>query len=69
MRLAFRHRPLAEIRGHESILERIIAEGHELGNHTFGHPHTSALRRSDVREELVVRRFTPFQRLRKMGRV
>jgi peptidoglycan/xylan/chitin deacetylase (PgdA/CDA1 family) len=41
-----------EVTGHEEIVGRIAAEGHELGNHTYSHPHTIGLRRPGLREEL-----------------
>jgi peptidoglycan-N-acetylglucosamine deacetylase len=33
------------VEGREEILARTIAEGHEIGNHTFSHPH--AMQRTD----------------------
>jgi len=33
------------VEGREEILARMIAEGHEIGNHTFSHPH--AMQRTD----------------------
>ncbi|MDX6552934.1 MAG: peptidoglycan-N-acetylglucosamine deacetylase, partial [Gaiellales bacterium] len=33
------------VEGREEILARTIAEGHEVGNHTFSHPH--AMQRTD----------------------
>ena len=41
-----------EVPGREEIVARIAAEGHELGNHTYTHPHTISLRRPGLREEL-----------------
>lgn len=41
-----------EIEGREGIIARIAAEGHELGNHTYNHPHTVSLGTRELREEL-----------------
>lgn len=41
-----------EVAGREEIVARIAAEGHELGNHTYSHPHTISLRRPGLRDEL-----------------
>lgn len=41
-----------QIAGNEEILARMISEGHELGNHTYSHPHTIELRRAALRKEL-----------------
>jgi peptidoglycan/xylan/chitin deacetylase (PgdA/CDA1 family) len=43
-----------EVQGNEGILRRAVADGHELGNHTFSHPHTHALTRAELRDELVL---------------
>jgi peptidoglycan/xylan/chitin deacetylase (PgdA/CDA1 family) len=40
------------IDGNEDILQRLVALGHEVGNHTFTHPHTHALTRDQLRHEL-----------------
>ena len=34
------------------IIQRIVAEGHELGNHTWGHPNLTKLSDASVRSEL-----------------
>ncbi|WP_440098674.1 polysaccharide deacetylase family protein [Streptosporangium sp. H16] len=36
----------------ESTLRRMVAEGHELGNHTWDHPQLPLLSQSAIREEL-----------------
>jgi peptidoglycan-N-acetylglucosamine deacetylase len=41
-----------EVAGREEIVARIAAEGHELGNHTYSHPHTITLGRHGLRDEL-----------------
>lgn len=41
------------VRGMERILRRIVAEGHEVGNHTMRHPWLDEVRRRRVRHELV----------------
>src|SRR6187399_1143905 len=41
-----------EVAGREEIVARIAAEGHELGNHTYSHPHTITLGRPGLRDEL-----------------
>ena len=41
-----------EVQGREAIVARIAAEGHELGNHTYTHPHTISLGRPELRDEL-----------------
>jgi peptidoglycan/xylan/chitin deacetylase (PgdA/CDA1 family) len=38
-----------QIRIHRSLVERIVSEGHEHGNHSFNHPHLTEL---DTRERL-----------------
>jgi peptidoglycan/xylan/chitin deacetylase (PgdA/CDA1 family) len=35
------------------IMERIVREGHLIGNHTWGHPKLTALSRARIRQELV----------------
>jgi peptidoglycan/xylan/chitin deacetylase (PgdA/CDA1 family) len=40
------------VAGAEAILRRTIAEGHEIANHTFTHPHTVTLSRDQLRDEL-----------------
>jgi peptidoglycan-N-acetylglucosamine deacetylase len=41
-----------QIAGNEEILMRLVSEGHEVGNHTYSHPHTIRLRRDALRDEL-----------------
>ncbi|GAA4188693.1 hypothetical protein GCM10022252_24370 [Streptosporangium oxazolinicum] len=36
----------------EGVLRRMVAEGHELGNHTWDHPRLPALSQAGIREEL-----------------
>jgi len=43
----------AAIAGREPILQRMVAEGHELGNHMYSHADCSQLRDEAVREELL----------------
>lgn len=38
--------------GGESTLRRMVAEGHELGNHTWDHPQLPMLSQAAIREEL-----------------
>lgn len=38
------------------IARRIVAEGHEIGNHTYNHPNLTRLSNSKVREELNITR-------------
>ncbi|MFF3439836.1 polysaccharide deacetylase family protein [Streptosporangium sp. NPDC002721] len=38
--------------GGESTLRRMVAEGHELGNHTWDHPQLPLLSQAAIREEL-----------------
>jgi len=33
-------------------LRRTVAEGHELGNHTYSHPHVTALAEAELRAEI-----------------
>jgi len=40
------------VRGREALLERALREGHEVGSHTFGHPHPAGLDDETLREEL-----------------
>ena len=40
------------IDGREHVLRRIAAEGHKLGNHTFGHLRLPRLDESEIRREL-----------------
>jgi len=41
------------VAGQEPILEQAVSLGHELGNHTWSHPHTVSLSRAELRRELV----------------
>jgi peptidoglycan/xylan/chitin deacetylase (PgdA/CDA1 family) len=40
------------IPGEEPLLRRMVAAGHELGNHTYSHPHCARLDEPELREEL-----------------
>jgi peptidoglycan-N-acetylglucosamine deacetylase len=40
------------IPGNEDILRRIAAEGHELGNHLYSHPHPSGLSLDHLEHEI-----------------
>jgi peptidoglycan/xylan/chitin deacetylase (PgdA/CDA1 family) len=42
----------SRIEGHETILQRAAAGGHELANHTYSHIHTVRLSRGELRAEL-----------------
>ena len=41
------------VTGREAILQRAVAEGHELGNHTFGHRDSSELTDQELRADLL----------------
>ena len=41
-----------KIPGEEPLLRRMVAAGHELGNHTYSHPHCGRLEEGALREEL-----------------
>jgi peptidoglycan/xylan/chitin deacetylase (PgdA/CDA1 family) len=41
-----------KIPGHEPLLRRMVAAGHELGNHTYSHPHCSRIEEDEIRDEL-----------------
>ena len=38
--------------GREDVVRRTVAEGHELGNHTFSHPHPARSSGEELRDEL-----------------
>ena len=40
------------VEGREEILARTIAEGHEIGNHTFSHPHALDLDDGELAHEI-----------------
>lgn len=40
------------VKRYPSIIRRIVAEGHEIGNHTVNHPNLSKMSNSAVRNEL-----------------
>jgi peptidoglycan/xylan/chitin deacetylase (PgdA/CDA1 family) len=40
------------IEGREEILARTIAEGHEIGNHTFSHPHALDLEEPELEHDI-----------------
>jgi peptidoglycan/xylan/chitin deacetylase (PgdA/CDA1 family) len=42
----------AAVAGREELLERALREGHELGSHTFSHPHPAKLDDAALREEV-----------------
>lgn len=42
----------AHILGNVAAVDRIVAEGHELGNHTTNHPSLAALGEVEVRKEI-----------------
>jgi peptidoglycan/xylan/chitin deacetylase (PgdA/CDA1 family) len=42
-----------EVAGREAILERMLAEGHEVGNHTYTHPETVHLRNAELLDEVM----------------
>jgi peptidoglycan/xylan/chitin deacetylase (PgdA/CDA1 family) len=52
-----------EIAGREAIVERLLEQGHELGNHTYGHPRTVHLDRDELLREVV----TTNERLASLG--
>jgi peptidoglycan/xylan/chitin deacetylase (PgdA/CDA1 family) len=41
-----------QIKGREALLERMVADGHEVGNHTYTHSHTIRLTRSELQREI-----------------
>jgi peptidoglycan/xylan/chitin deacetylase (PgdA/CDA1 family) len=41
-----------KIKGRETLLERMVADGHEVGNHTYTHPHTIRLTNNELRQEV-----------------
>jgi peptidoglycan-N-acetylglucosamine deacetylase len=40
------------IEGHEGVLARVLAEGHEVGNHTFSHPHAMRLDDAELAHDI-----------------
>jgi chitooligosaccharide deacetylase len=42
----------AAVIGHEAVVRRIVAEGHELGNHTYSHHDPETLADDDLHTEL-----------------
>ena len=40
------------VAGREPIVRRTVAEGHELGNHLYSHPHVGDLSDEELREEI-----------------
>jgi peptidoglycan/xylan/chitin deacetylase (PgdA/CDA1 family) len=42
------------VRERAAILQRALAEGHELGNHLFSHRHPQALSDDDIRREIAL---------------
>jgi len=45
-----------QVAGREQTLRRALAEGHELGVHTWTHPHLTSCTDGQIRDELVVTR-------------
>lgn len=44
----------SSVRGREELVRRLVAEGHEVANHTWSHPSlTSGCSKARIREELV----------------
>jgi peptidoglycan/xylan/chitin deacetylase (PgdA/CDA1 family) len=41
------------IAGRESALERALSEGHELGLHSWSHPHLTQLSDAEIRDEML----------------
>jgi peptidoglycan/xylan/chitin deacetylase (PgdA/CDA1 family) len=41
------------VQGREAVLQRAVAEGHELGNHTFSHRDSTELTDQDLRDDLI----------------
>jgi len=37
----------------KEVLERAAAEGHQIGNHTYSHPHLTELNEDQIREEIL----------------
>ncbi|RSN46729.1 polysaccharide deacetylase family protein [Actinomadura sp. WAC 06369] len=37
---------------HPAVVRRMVAEGHEIGNHTWNHPNLTTLSRDGVREQI-----------------
>jgi peptidoglycan-N-acetylglucosamine deacetylase len=40
------------VKGREATLERARSDGHEIGSHTFSHPHPAVLGEDELREEI-----------------
>ncbi|WP_243774680.1 polysaccharide deacetylase family protein [Actinomadura barringtoniae] len=40
------------VKGHEVLLKRMVAEGHELGNHSWSHPQLTSLSSGAVRSQV-----------------
>lgn len=38
---------------HPALLRRVIAQGHEIGNHTYSHPHLQKMDASTLADELI----------------
>jgi peptidoglycan/xylan/chitin deacetylase (PgdA/CDA1 family) len=41
-----------QVQGNMDVLERMVASGHELGNHTYSHHHTLYLTKAQLRDEI-----------------
>lgn len=37
---------------HPDIVKRVCADGHEIGNHTYSHPHLKGLSEDDIKKEM-----------------
>lgn len=42
-----------QVEGREDVLRRAVQSGHEIGNHTFDHPHLETLEPAEIEEQLV----------------
>jgi Predicted xylanase/chitin deacetylase len=43
----------SQVEAHPDIARMVLAEGHELGNHTYTHPNLTELEPSEIRSELM----------------
>ncbi|MDQ2913767.1 MAG: polysaccharide deacetylase family protein [Chloroflexota bacterium] len=41
-----------QVQGREEVIRRAVEAGHEIGNHTFDHPHLDTLEPSQIEDEL-----------------
>jgi peptidoglycan-N-acetylglucosamine deacetylase len=42
-----------QVQGREEVLRRAVDAGHEIGNHTFDHPHLGTLDPAQIEDELI----------------